>query len=421
VKRLILILVFLFSPIQAVAETKAGLTLQECYELAMAYSDQVAISKEEINLAKARFTQVLGEVLPQVTYQISEFLQDPADFAQASDAVGRTFTQLSRTTGAFNFQQILFRGFQAYQGLKIARLDQRRSLEDKQNVERLLFQDVAISFYTIALVERDIHDTKMIIDVVQKRVGELRRRVELGKSREGELTQEQALLALLQADLERKIGQKIVAYEMMSFLTGKDPMPPIAWSDPVSADRPLAYYLEQIPGRPDLEAARTTVEMAERNIKVARGNFLPRGDLEANIYTNRPGFQSNILWDTQIVGEVPLLRYQNFGTYQAAKAEAKQSQYEAENLLRVAQREVKEAYEKYQNTQAQYRIYRKAVDLAYKNFTLQNADFNLGRANNLDVLTAQRTWLDALDQKNRSEVQSWLDWTQLQIASGMMP
>lgn len=420
-KRSLCLLLFfsLAVPLPVSAEEK--LTLKQCYDLALAYSDVVAVSTEEIQLAKARFGQALGEVLPQISYQITEFLQDPSDSGSTADSVGRTFTQLSRTTGAFNFQQILFRGFQAYQALKIARLDQNRTRQQKQDVERLLFQDVAIAFYTIALIERDIQSTQMIIGVVQDRIVELKKRVELGKSREGELTQEEALLALLEADLERKTGQRIVAYEMMSFLTGKDPMPPVAPSDPIHSDQPLDYYLEQVHGRPDLEAARTSAEMAQRNIAIARGNFLPRVDLDANVYTFRPGFQSGILWDTQITGEVPIFRYQNFGAYQGAKVEAKQAGLEAENLLRVARREVKDAYEQLDSSRAQYRQYARAVGLAYENFNLQNADFKLGKATNLDVLTAQRTWLESLDQKNRSQVQTWLDWTNLQVASGVMP
>lgn len=420
-KRSLQIFLILLLMIPAISRAEEKLTLKQCYDLALDYSDRVAISAEEINLARARFTQVLGEVLPQITYQINEFLQDPQSIG-GSDPVGRTFTQLSRTTGNFNFQQVLFRGFQAFQALKIARLDQRRTVFDKQNVERLLFQDVAIAFYTIALIERDIEADKMIMKVVRDRIVELHRRVDLGKSREGELTQEQALYSLLQADLEQEQGQRAVAYEMMAFLTGRDPMSPVAWSDPVeNPDQNLDFYLGQILNRPDLKSAQTSTEIAQRNIKVARGNFMPRVDLDANVYTFRPGFQSDILWDAQFIGEVPLLRYQNFGTYKAAKVEAKQSELDTENLARIAQREVKESYTRFLSTETQYRTLRKAVDLAYKNFTLQNEDFKFGRATNLDVLTAQRTWLDSLDRKNRAQVQSWLDWTQLQIASGVLP
>jgi outer membrane protein TolC len=101
--------------------------------------------------------------------------------------------------------------------------------------------------------------------------------------------------------------------------------------------------------------------------------------------------------------------------------EAKQAELEAENQLRIARREVQEAYDKFNSARAQYHQYLRAVSLAFKNYNLQNEDFKLGRATNLDVLTAQRTWLESMDQRNRSEVQAWLDWTQLQIASGVMP
>lgn len=397
------------------------LDLQQCYRAALDYSNRVVISAQEIERARARYTSALGAVLPQISYQVRELLQDPSS-AGGSDPVGRTFTRLSQATGAFNFQQVLFRGLQEYQGLKIAGLDQKRAQQDLKNVERLLFNDVVVAFYTTALVEQDIQTTQMIIDVVQDRVTALAERVRLGKSREGELTQEQSVLALLLANLEQKQGQKAIAYEMLTFLTGKDPMPSIRWSDPINMpERPVASYLKDIGMRPDLQAAETTKNIASHNVKYEFGNFLPSLDADANIYTFRPGFQSNIHWDVTFNLDVPLFRYQNFGTYKEAKVNALQASLETEQLKREIRREINVAFEDFQSAHKQYLSYHKAEKLAHHNFDLQNDDFKLGRATNLDVLTAQQTWLDSLDQRNRSEIQTWLEWTRLQITSGRLP
>lgn len=397
------------------------LTLEDCYQNAKNYSEVVKISEQEIEVARAQFQQALGDILPLISFRASEFLQDSS--RQSSDgSVGQTFTQFSRPDIHVNATQTLFRGLKEITALKLSKVNTRRAQFLKKDVERLLFQDVATGFYTVVIVERNIATTKEIIGVVQKRIRELDRRIELGKSREGELTQEQSLLALLQADLERLVGQKAVAYQMMSFLTGLKPMPPIAWKNPVpQTTRNLEYFNSQISNRPDLQAAYQEVLLAKGNTKLVRGDFFPTIQAEANAYALRSGFQKGILWDAEFRFEVPVFNYTNFGRLKEAKVQAKQAVMEAENQRRIALDQVAQAYDKWQSSKAQFEKYRKAVKLAYRNFNLQTEDFNIGRAENLDVLTAQRTWLEAMDQRNRTEVQAWLDWTTLQVVSGVMP
>ncbi len=397
------------------------LTLQECFQKALSYSEVVKISEQEIEVARAQFQQALGDILPLISFQASEFLQDSS--TQSSDgSVGQTFTQFSRPEIRVNARQILFRGLKEITAIKLSKVNTRRTQLEKRNVERLLFQDVATAFYTIVIVERDIETNKEIIGVVKKRISELDTRIELGKSREGELTQEQSLLALLQADLERLLGQKNVAYELMSFLTGLTPMPPIAWKDPIpKATKNIEYYLGQIGNRPDIQAAYQEILLAEGNTKLVKGDFFPTIEAEANAYALRSGFQKGILWDAEFRFQVPIFNYTNFGRLKEAKVQAKQTAMATENLRRTAINEVRQSFEKWQSSLAQLVRYRKAVSLALRNYNLQTEDFKIGRAQNLDVLTAQRTWLDAMDQRNRSQVQSWLDWTTLQVVSGVLP
>jgi outer membrane protein TolC len=352
---------------------------------------------------------------------VQELLQDPSG-SGGGDTVGQTFTQLSRTTAGLNIRQTLFKGLQEYMGIKIAGYNRARAKLEKLETERLLLGDVATAFYTIATIEREIQTDQMIIKVVRDRIRDLKKRIDLGKSREGELTQEESALALLLANLERREGDKKIAYEMMSFLTGLEPMPPIRWSDPIQGKREgVDYFLAQAPRRPDLQAAVQTVKIAEGEIGVARGNFLPGLDAEANIYAVRPGFQSDIRWDLTFNLDVPVFNWSNFGIYQESKLRAQQARLGEQNLGRIADNQIREVYEDFQSSLRQYKKFSEAVLLAKKNFDLQNKDFNLGLADNLDVLTAQRTWLEALQEQNRTEVQTWSAWLNLQIVSGILP
>ena len=56
--------------------TGEGLTLEECYRLALKRSETVAIQKEIINEAEGRFLQALSGALPKASYEIEETRQD---------------------------------------------------------------------------------------------------------------------------------------------------------------------------------------------------------------------------------------------------------------------------------------------------------------------------------------------------------
>ncbi len=395
--------------------------LLKCYELAVNYAESVKISEQEINVARARFHQALGRVLPLVTFRASEFLQDSSS-SGPPDTVQETFTQFGRPEVSLNVQQPLFQGLKEYTALKLSKVDTQRAEWELKNTKRLLLQDVAIAFFTITTIERNIADTVMIIDVVQKRVKDLQHRIFLGKSREGESTQEEAFLALLRADLEKKKGEENVAYEMMSFLTGLQPMPPIDWKNSIpNQGYAVEYYLDQAGGRPDVMAVEKEVLLAKGNVKIVRGDFLPAVNAEFNYYAVRSGFQSDIKWDALLSADVPIFNWTNVGRLKEAQARAKQADMSAENTRRIAATEIRRAFDNLQSSKAQFLEYEKAVGLSHKNFNLQNKDFNIGLAENLDVLTAQRTWLESLNQRNLSEVKTWLDWVNLQIVSGALP
>src|SRR3989338_8760022 len=53
-----------------------GLTLLECYSLALKQSETVAIQKEIIREAEGRFWQSLSTALPKISYEIEETRQD---------------------------------------------------------------------------------------------------------------------------------------------------------------------------------------------------------------------------------------------------------------------------------------------------------------------------------------------------------
>jgi len=422
-RRALYCLILVSSLLGRLAAAEETMTLKQCFEAALTYSENVAISREEINIAKARYIQALGEVLPKINLEVSELLQDPTDnSANTNNDVGSTFTRLSRPEVRVNFTQNIFRGLQEFQAIKISKLDRKRKELLLKDAERLLFQDVAVAFLTVALTEMDIRTSEKIIGVSRSQVEDIKKQVDLGKSRQSDGTAQLADLALLEADLEKQKGDRRIAYEMLSFLTGRAPQPQISVKNPMEqANQPLEFYTAAAENRVDVQASRDASEIAKRNIKVQEGDLLPKADVSANVYPVRVGFQAGIDWDTEFRMTVPLFNGVTIGNIKEAKSLFKQSQFEAEERRRIAIHETKQNYEAFLSSRAQLTKYRRASDISAKSYQQQSSDFRLGLLDNFDVLQSQRTWFTALRQRDLAEAQLWIDWFRLLSSAGVMP
>lgn len=402
------------------ADDKMG--LMECYELALARSETVAISDQEIARAQTLYTQALGSVLPKLSINVQEILQDSSAQSDGAGQVGNTFTQFSRPTVAINMKQAIFRGFKEFRALKLSKVNESQKRLLKRNAERLLFQDVVVAFLTIVKIERDIEIFQKIIQVEGSSLGELRERVRLGKSRDSEAALLETDIALNEAQLEQKRGERRIAYDTLAFLTGLNPQPQIAYGSPPVRDlQPLEYYTRLLDERPDVQAARDAVTLAHGEVKIRQGDLLPQADLSANYYPYRAGFQRDIKWDATFSVGIPVFNWETVGQIREAKTLAKQAQLQEELARRSAGTEVQKSYDGYVSSRNQFQKFRAASDKARNSYGLQAKDFSDSLINTIDLLQSQQTWLDALRQRNTSEVQTWLDWLALQVTAGVMP
>lgn len=398
------------------------MSLQACYELALARSETVAISEQEIARAQAIYTQALGAVLPKLSINVQEILQDSTGSSDGAGQVGSTFTQFSRPSVAVTLNQPIFRGFKEFRALKLAKVNESQKRLLQRNAERLLFQDVVITFLTIVKLERDIEIFQKILQVERTSIRDLTERVRLGKSRDSEQALLQTDAALNEAQLEQKRGELRIAYDSLAFLTGLNPQPKIEYGNPPVRDlQPLAYYTGLLDTRPDLQAARDQVEIAKGEVKIRQGDLLPQADLAANYYPYRAGFQRDIKWDATFSLGIPVFNWETVGKIREAKTLAKQTELQEELTRRSANTEVQKSYDGYLSSRNQYQKFRTAADKARQSYDLQSKDFNDSLINTLDLLQTQQTWLDALRQRNTAEVQTWLDWLALQVTAGVMP
>lgn len=405
-----------------VAMAAERLTVRDCYALALQRSATVAIADEDIRRARARYTQALGTLLPQITATGTESLQQRAPNVGATSNVTESFTRQSRPEVAIGITQPLFQGLKELQAVRLAGADRVAQEQRRAEAARLLYKDVAAAFYLIARIEQEIHTTKRILHVLRSRAAELRSWTELGKARPSELSSQATDLALLEADLVKREGDRRVAYEMLTFLTGLDPHPPILATNPAREGwRSLEYYATYATQRPDVRATEASARASKSEVAARRADLLPHADASANYYPYRVGFQKDIHWDAKLTVSVPVLNVGALGQLKEAKAKVKQAELRAQHASLEAAHDIRTAYATARSSAQQADRYAAAVRMAERNWSQQAADYRLGLVTNLEVLTAQRTWLEALRLHDAARAQAWLDYAMLQTAAGIIP
>lgn len=392
------------------------LTLNESYALALERSESLGINREEIKIAEARYWQAVSTVLPQVGFTGSVRTQNNAGGSIGGDSTG---TRKDRWEGRLTITQTLFSGFREWNTAAALKADQRGLAATLQRNRQLLYLDVSDLYHQIVSLEQDERALGEILQALDDRRRELTERVSIGRSRKSELLAAETELADNQATLESLRGLLGAARELFAFLiaTPSDRFQLAGRGDLPAAEK-LETYLWKSGARPDVQAAGEQQTAAERRVSVARGEFLPTIAGEFNtLMIEDPEREQE--WNIVVTMEVPLfdggLRVSKLSE---SKAASRASQLSFSRARRLADNDVRVAYNNFISAANQTVRLRTAENTARENYLAQKEDYELGRSNNLDVLSALLRWKEILRRRIAAESQTYSTLVALQVAAG---
>lgn len=376
-------------PSPSSAEEVTPLTLHECYQLALARSEQIAIQQELIRQTEGRFLQSLSTALPRVSFSSSDKRQDgTGDSAfRLRDVPERKFT----------FSQPLFSGFKEFAAMAGSRAERRGRLHDKRRAEHLLFIDVADAFHLLLQHHEDLQALLGIRDALQGRMEELRQREGLGRSRPSEVASAEAQLRRVEAEMELVRSQEATARHLLEFLTGLPRLGTLI-DDGTEVTVPLTEEtcVAKAALRPDVQAAEEAWQVATQEITIARAQFFPTVSAESNYYTKRVGAAEGVDWDALLKVDVPIFQGGGaVGATSEARAKARQATLQWEQLSRQAELDIRDAYVRLQAAIARRDALQHALEAAQESYRLQAEDYRLNLVSNLDVLQALQQLQDA--------------------------
>ncbi len=353
-----------------------GVTLQECYRLALKQSETLAIQSELIREAEGRFLQSLSGILPKVSFDITPSWEDDGDDIERD------------RTDKFTFSQPLFSGFKEFAAMAASRAQGRQRKLEEERARQLLFKDVSDAFYYYLSYIEDMDALKATREALNLRLTDLEERKKLGRSRPSEVAQAQARLSRLEAEIESVDSQLQVARKLLEFLTGYEIE---SLSDDLSVEDlkdDEKDYTSKASSRPDVKAAREAARSTKHLVTAARAGHFPTVDLDGNYYTRRSG-SSDSNWDVLLSVSVPIFTGgQTAGLIKEKKAVSRQAELTLERTERLAVNDIQNAYIRLRSSYRRTAALQKSLAAAQTNYDLQVEDYGRSLVNNLDVLQA---------------------------------
>ena len=398
--------------------TGEALDLEQCFSSAFKRSETIAISEESIVQAEEQFKQAWRSIPPKLSLHGQEYWQDTSHL---SSPLGSTLIISPSPSGSIRLNLAPLTFYREFAAIRSASSFIQQSEYAKKRAEQNLYLSVAQSFWSVVQIEDQIKITEAQRSLTMDLIKELQDRERVGRSREAEVVAAQSQLAIVEASFEGLKRARVVARELLAFITGleKDvPLKDTAALPPPPKD--LNSYLEASRKRLDILAQQDAVDIARAGVRVARSGHFPTWSLQANYYDHtRKGYQNDITWDVLAQVDVPIFSWgQVHSSVKQAQSLHRAAELTLQRLQRQAETDVKSAWENLRASIAMFDLYDKSAALAERNYTLQTRDYKRGLVSNLEVLQALNTLYGARLTRDQGQYNVKLNDIQLKIAVG---
>jgi len=402
-----------------VASSTSGITLQECFQRARQISETVGISAENTRLVQQQYRAQIGAVLPHIDWIKSQFYQQNIGGSSGSGGATNSSLLATQPLSYFQIQQPIFAGLRDWTTIAITKSQQEQARLYEQATDLQLLTDVAAGFYTAYTLQDQLSVLMETRKLNQDQVDQLDRWTNIGRTRPSDALSAQTQLASIDAQIEDTRRTLAESRHLLLFLTGVPADVPLTDSEPVPAGLTLDEALTRAGKRPDVLSAVESLHQAELSIRYARGAHLPTLAAVGHYYTERVGFLSDIRWDATFLLDVPL--YEG-GSTQAQVRQARSQEIIAQltlaRLKRDIERQVRTAYDDLSHAVSEVQAYDKAVQLAEKNYGVQQKENRLGVTTNLELLQLLTNMQNVRGQWLVSRANARLDDILLRVAMG---
>lgn len=394
----------------------SAITMHQAFEKALEHRSGVLNKKIDENVALLRKSQTLSEFYPKFELSSVNQWRDQS----TSSEFERQFSTARQHTARLTMRQMLFHGGAEYEALKIAGLEiEARRLEQEQ-LALEIYETVAHSFFSILSLQTDLQNLKSQVQALERRNTLLKQRVALGRNKSSDLTASLSQMARLRAEIPSLEGRLEAEQQNFLWLVGLEHVDTFeAAEKELDVPDHLIFDTDKIPA---IKAKRKLSEIQEKQVNIARTEYLPNIDLSTNYYLDRTGTPSDARWDAALTATW------NLFSGNSTKSEVRvrileriKLENEIADLSRQRQRIFEAQKAQLRHYQTAVKDLQSALDFARKAYEEQQKDFELGLVSNLEVLRSLDDVLQAKRNFDLEKMNGRLLWVRLHTTAGIIP
>lgn len=409
-------ILFIFSFLISHSHGAIPADLRRLHELAQKQSETLEMAKSRKIQADKRKDQAIGSLFPNINARYNYTEIDPPPAPRSA------FTRINQYSGLINLNQPLYRA-SAYPAYSYTKNDIKLQERLVEQAGLGLWQEVALIYYSVWMARNDLANVTKLKELSEDRVKDLKERVRVGRSRRGELSQAEAQLMAVEAEIARTNQTLAEAEERLAFLTGQPQTPSFGDLPQLSLQtKPLDSYIEQSHSRPDLLAKSQEVALAEGLISGAKAGHMPSVDFNGNYYIERTGVLQDSKWDVGVAVNIPI--YQG-GAIQGQVKEQVEKKREVvlsyARLKREVERDIRILWRNSQTLDKVVTELKNSLGKAKSTYEANKKDYSYGLVTNLDVLLTMNQYIETKRNFERAVLEKELTNIQLTVATGQQP
>ncbi|MBO5816237.1 MAG: TolC family protein [Bacteroidales bacterium] len=382
-------------------------TLEECIDYALEHNieikrQELGVDNSEIGLSESRWDYALslsagssysissGRVLDQTTYEFIE-----------NNVVGSSSSSVSGSMQVFS-------GMRRHYALKKAKASLKASLADLESVRQIVELSITAAYLQILCDQENLSSAREMASMLESQMERIQTMVELGRVTEADLLQIRSQHYAALNDVAAAEGQcRLSRMELCQLLEIQD------WEsfaiEPIEADDYDGMQLfpstdsVSVESRPEYRSAEAGVEVARRNLQIARASYYPTLSLSAGYGTSYSGARQKAVQNpdgTYRYEAYPFFRQylDNGSSYlslslnipifsgmstrssvRRAKNASIDAQYALQSVRKQLSKEYEQALIEYQTSCRQYETAREQLAYAEEAARMMTEKYNLGK------------------------------------------
>ena len=382
-------------------------TLEECIDYALEHNieikrQELGVDDSETGLSESRWDYApslsagtsysisSGRVLDQTTYEFIE-----------NNVVGSSSASVSGSMQVFS-------GMRRHYALKKAKASMKASLADLESFRQDVELNVTAAYLQILCDQENLASAREMASMLESQMERIQTMVDLGRVTEADLLQIRSQYYAALNDVVAAEGQcRLSRMELCQLLEIQD------WEDfaiePIETDESGGMQLFPstdsiaVESRPEYRSAEAGVEVARRNLQIARASYYPTLSLSAGYGTSYSGARQKAVQNpdgTYRYEAYPFFRQylDNGSSYlslslnipifsgmstrnnvRRAKNASLDAQYALQSVRKQLSREYEQALIEYQTSYRQYETAREQLAYAEEAARMMTEKYNLGK------------------------------------------